>query len=168
MITLKQPRGLTATLSNAGVIGVASGTTYTFVEFQYALDGKVFTNAAVTGGASPTVDQNTGAAFVPIQPDKGCVFVFCVNAAGAESVAQGPITAIDGTTDEFLAPDAPQFPYISDDYCPFGYFIVQTAGTSSAWTFGASNWDATGVTAAEISVSTLPTRPPTDATVTVT
>jgi hypothetical protein len=46
---------------------------------------------------------------------------------------------------------------------PFAYQLVQTAGTSSAWTFGTSNWNATGVTDAIVDISVLPDRPQADA-----
>lgn len=165
MITLKQPRGLTAAFTSGALTAAGAETVYdTTVTITFCINGKLYTKTAVTGGTTPTTDQVTGDAFNALAADKGCVFVWCLNASGTVSVAQGPVTAIDGTTDEFIAPDAPQFPFIADAYCPFAYQIVQTAGTSSAWTFSSSDWNATGVTDIIVDVATLPIRPPTDAT----
>lgn len=165
MLTLKQPRGLTAANTSGALTAAGAETVYdTTVAIVYSIDGKLYSKATVADGATPTTDQNTGAAFVALAPDKGCVFVWCLNAAGTVSVAQGPVTSIDGTTDEFSAPDAPQFPFIADAYCPFAYQIVQTTGASSAFTFGTSNWNATGIQDIVVNVATLPVRPPTDTT----
>lgn len=168
-ITLKQPRGLTASYNTGGLAIVGANTTYNIATaLTYSIDGKVYGKA--TGSTSaPTTDANTGAAFTALAADEGCVFVWLINAAGTVTVAQGPVAKIDGVTDGFVAtpagPEAaPQFPYIADSVCPFAYSIHQTAGTSSAWTFGTSNWNATGLTDIAVNVSTLPVRPPTDAT----
>lgn len=164
-ITLKQPRGLTAA-SNTGLLTITGAEALydTTVAIDYSIDGRTYRKATVADGAAITTDQNTGAAFVPLQPDEGCVFVWCLNAAGTVSVAQGAIATIDGVTDAFKDPGAPQFPFIADEYCPFAYSIHQTTGASSAFQFGVSNWNATGLTDVVINVATLPVRPPRDTT----
>ncbi len=169
-LTIKQPRGLTAAYISGALTAAGAETVYdTTVAINYSIDGKLYQKAAVTDGTTPTTDLNTGAAFTALAADEGCVFVWTLNAAGTVQVAQGPIEKVNGDTDEFQAtpagPDsAPEYPYLPDSVCPFAYQIIQTAGTSSAWTFGSSNWNATGVTDIIVNVASLPVRPPTDTT----
>lgn len=165
MITLNQARGLTAAHSSGLLTATGTETVYdTTVAVTYSIDGKMYVKATVADGVTPTTDVNTSAAFTALQPDEGCIFVWGLLAAGTVVVAQGPVATIDGVTDEFKDPAAPQFPFIPDTMCPFAYQILQTTGASSAWTFGAGNWDATGVTDIIVNVSTLPSRPPRDTT----
>lgn len=138
-------------------------TTYdTTVTISYMINGQMLTKTAVTTGASPTTDANTGAAFVALQPLKACVFVWLLNAAGTVKVAQGPIVSVD--PDSGLRKQHPDFPAIPDGHVAFAYHIIQTAANSSAWTFGVSNWNATGVTKLIVNVGILPSRPPSGAT----
>lgn len=134
-------RGITG-VSN--VAGLAAGTTTTYTTanaVQYAIDGKAYSKAAVTNGATPTTDVNTGAAFNALNASKGCVFVFGFNAAGEIKVAQGPIENLtneaDGANASFEV--YPEFPSLPDDFAAFGYCVTKVGASGSAWTFGASN-----------------------------
>ena len=117
---------------------------------NYCIKGKAYSKAAVTNGATPTIDAYTGKAFKAVPAGSRSVFVYGFNAAGAVVVIQGSIeTAF-----------APQFPILIDDMSPIGYQIVNVSATGAAWTFGTSNNSgATGVTYSYQSVMMLPDRP---------
>jgi hypothetical protein len=151
---------------------LAAGTTTTFSTTGatlYSIRGKAFTTSAASNAATPTTDANTGAAFVPVGPSRGCVFVFCYDgtsatAATAIKVVQGPIEALEagvasGANALFL--NAPQFPAIPSRLCPFGYVVTRVGASGSAWTFGASNLAGPPANTLHtfVSVMTLPDRP---------
>lgn len=157
--SLSQVFGPTVALGKAGLAGITGAATTHNVgtAFNYAINGKAYNKATVTGGATPTADAVTGAAFAAISANQGSVFVFGVDSAGTVKAAQGGIEAMDkaGT---FLA--APQFPTLPDTICPFGYVVVKGGATVAApWTFGTSNWNATGITVAVQDVIGIPGRP---------
>lgn len=135
----------------------------TTVTITYCIDGVAYTKTAITDGATPTTDANTGAAFTPLQADKACCFLWLLDAAGTVKVAQGPIVDVDGDTDD-PAKILPLMPPVPKDHVAFARQVVQTNGASSAWTFGSSNWNATGVTDLIQNLLTLPSRPPNLAT----
>ena len=140
--------------------GTGAETVYdTTATIVYTVDGVLKSKTAVTDGVTPTTDGNTGAAFTAVLPDKICVFVWALNAAGTVALFQGEIKDVDGTTD--VATDYPDFPSIPNTHTPFAYTIYQTAGTSAAAGLrpGTSNWNATGLTASHVNVSELPKRP---------
>lgn len=148
-----------ATISTAAA-GLVAGTTTTYTTSAAtagSIGGKFATAlAAQTNTATPTTDGN-GNAFTALAASEGCVFVFCVVAAGTIAVFQGPSEVLDGANDFESACD---FPYIDlSTYLPFSYVVVKNDSTGSAWTFGASNWTATGVTDTYTDVTTLPLRP---------
>lgn len=157
-------RGVTLNTTNAVL---AAGTTSTYSTTNTTaciIQGKWGTTlAAQTNTATPTTDVNTGAAFVAQTDNTACVYVFGVNAAGAIKVAQGSIvdteTGVTTTAGAFKV--GPQFPTLPDDFCPIGYVLVRTAPSASDWTFGSSNWTATGITTAFVNVGQLPLRPQT-------
>lgn len=164
MLTIKQPRGLTAAYTVPVLVMDDGATTISSTNATvYSIDGKIYTVAAYTNQATPTTDGNTGAAFTALAINRGCVLVFCQNAAGTLQIMQGPIATVDATSEAFTSPDAPQFPFIPDASCPIGYTIAINDSGGSAWTPGTSNWNATGLNDATVDVSTLPARPPTDA-----
>jgi len=154
------------TMSVAAAV-FAAGTTSTYSTTNSTaciIDGKWATAlTAQTNTASPTTDVNTGAAFVALNDNEICAFVWGVNAAGAVKVAQGPIvsTAPGVTTTPGDVPVAPQFPSLPDDFCPCAYTLIQTAPSASAWTFGSSSWAATGVTDTWADIAVIPSRPQT-------
>lgn len=162
MLTAKNVRGLTAAMGN-GVLANSAGANSNYsisTTFPFAIDGKYYSRTSTTT-AAPTTDYNTGSAFTALAASKGCVFVWAVNSSSAVKVMQGPVADLDGvaSSDLFKDPEKPQFPYIPDDVCPFAYSVVRNKTTGSAWTFGSSNFNATGITIADVNVATLPTRP---------
>lgn len=162
MDSKRKPYGLTANLSNA-VVAAGTTTTYSTTNTTVATIGGKFatTLAAQTNTASPTTDVNTAATFVPIKVNQGSVFVWGTNAAGAIKVAQGSVenTAVGITTTAGAFINAPQFPNLPDDFVAIGYTLVRAAPSASTWTFGSSNWTASGITTAFVNVCELPDRP---------
>jgi hypothetical protein len=144
---------------------LAAGTTSTYSTTNITkccIGGKWATDlAAQTNTASPTTDINTGVAFNAIGVNQGSVFLWGVNAAGAVKVCQGQVvnTQPGVTTTAGAFNEAPSFPVPPDDFCPIGYTVVRVAPSGSSWTFGSSNWTATGVTTAFVDVISVPDRP---------
>lgn len=138
----------------------------TTVAINYVIDGKIRTKAAITNGATPTTDVNTGVAFpalvgggsVANTPGNGTVVVWGLNAAGAVQCAMGKHQKLDMNENFVTAPD---FPAIPDDFCPFAYQILKAGATASAagLVFGSANWNATGYTNVIVNVAYLPSRP---------
>ena len=157
-------RGVNLAFSSGLLTAAGAETVHdTTVTITYSINGVIYSKTAISDGATPTSDANTGAAFLPLAADQACAFVWMLDASGNVAVAQGPIVDVDGDTDRPLY--GCQFPEVDEDtYCAFAYQIVQTAGTSSAWTFGTSDWNATGVTDIIKNVSRLPKRPVNDTT----
>ena len=135
---------------NAGLVAGTTSTYTTTAATSCSIGGKFATAlTAQTNTASPTTDVNTGTTFVALTANQATVLVWGVNAAGAIKLAQGSIvpteTGVTTTAGDFIL--APQFPDLPDDFMVFGYLLVRTAPSASAWTAGTSSWDATGVTA---------------------
>lgn len=138
----------------------------TTVTINYVIDGKIRTKAAITDGATPTTDVNTGAAFpaligggsVANTPGNGCVVVWGLNAAGTVKCAMGRHQKLDMSGNFVIAPE---FPTIPDDFASFAYQVLKAGATASASgvTFGSSNWNATGFTNTIVNVAYLPSRP---------
>lgn len=149
---------LTLALAKAGL---AAGTTTTLTigtTTPYAIKGKAFSKASASNQATPTTDAVTGAAFVAVPINFGCVFVIGLDATGAIRVAQGKIEALDAGQG-FVK--APQFPGVPDTVCPIGYLVTKVGPTGAAWTFGSSNLAGppSGVTHTFVDCVTLPDRP---------
>jgi hypothetical protein len=149
--------GATFVTTKAGLSGItgAATTFSTTAAIVYAINGKAYSKAAVSGGATPTTDSITGVAFVPLAANQGCAFLFHVNAAGTIGVAQGGVQALD-KSGAFVVP--PQFADVPDTVAPFGYVIVKDGSTGGAWTFGTSNWNATGITVSVQDILSTPGR----------
>lgn len=146
------------TLSKAGL---AAGTTSTFTTANattYAVKGQLFSLAAGANVASPVVDANTGLAFKPLAANQACLFAFLVNAAGAVSVAQGPIGS---NVDLTGGNGALQFPGYPDTAAVFGYLMAQAGATAVGnWTFGVNNLSGvTGLTFTFRDVMDAPAQP---------
>lgn len=143
---------------------LAAGTTTTFSTTGatlYCIKGKAYSTAAGSNAATPTLDGNTGKAFLPVPINKGSVFVYAYDgsstAANAIEVYQGTIVDLDAGGN-FTS--APEFPALPDNVCPFAYELIQVASNGSAWTFGASNQSGvTGVTFTRQDIMVLPDRP---------
>jgi len=150
-------RGATICIAKAGLTA-GSTSTYTTANATGGSVGGKFVTAlsAQTNTSTPTTDYN-GDAFTALAANEGCIFVFSLIAAGTIAVHQGPVEDLDAAGNFEIAPS---FPSINlDTYMPFGYVVVKNGSTGSAWTFGASNWTATGITDTYTDVTTLPTRP---------
>ncbi len=153
----------TVNLVNAGFVAGTTSTYTTTATTSCVINGKFTTQlTAQTNTASPTLDANTGVAFVALQPTQTCVLLWGINAAGAIQLCQGPIistlTGVTTTVGGFLVD--PQFPGVPDDFCPTAYTVVRTAPSAAAWTPGTSSWTASGVSASTFkNISQLPSRP---------
>lgn len=149
---------LTMSFSSGLLTGTGAETVYdTTAIIQFAIDGVIYNKAAVTDGATPTTDGNTGAAFTAVGADQIGVFVWGLNSSGTVSLYQGDIENVDGATDVALM--LPQFPTLPKGICPFAYTVIQTTGAASDFTIGTSNWNATGVTATHKNLAVIPSRP---------
>ena len=129
----------------------------TTVAVPYCINGIGYSFATKNSQASPALDSNTGEAFVALATDEACVFVWCVNSSAAIKAVQGPVVEVDPDLD--IRKVDPQYPMIPADLCPIAVHIVQTAGTSDPFTFGTSNWNATGITTLIRNIFTMPKRP---------
>lgn len=148
--------GLSLTSGAANTYALAAAT-------SGVIGGKFGTPlASGAGKTTPTTDVNTGAAFAPLQPNYGTVFVWGVNAAGAAVVARGSTEPLVGgvtTTPGSFANSVPQFPVLPDDFCPIAYTVLKGAPSMSPFTFGSGNWNASGLGASTVNICTLPDRP---------
>lgn len=157
--TLGAPYGGQFVLTKAGLTGISgAATTYSTgaTAQTYAINGKAYTKAQVSGGTTPTTDGITAVAFAAMAVSTGSIYFFCLNAAGTVSVAQGSVEALD-SAGNFR--NYPQWPEFSDAIVPFSYVVVKNGSTGSSWTFGTSNWNATGITVSVQDLITLPNRP---------
>lgn len=150
-------RGLTMTTTKAGLTPGTGPSFTTANDILYCISGKAYTKAPVTNGTSPLVDVNTGVAFKGVGPNKGSVFVFGLDAAGAVKVAQGSVEDLDGSGG-FVT--APAFPDIPANFCPFAYLMVRAGSGAATWMFGVSNQNfETDVVYTRQDVMTLPQIP---------
>ena len=148
----------TSYVGNSGLLvidGGAAKTITTTVTINYCLKGKMFQKGAITNGAVPTTDANTGAAFTSLAASEGNVYVYCLDASGTLKVAEGKKQALDAAGNFILAP---QFGPIPDTLVPFAYQVIKNGATGSAWLYGTNNWNATGITSS-IKNGNLPDRP---------
>ncbi len=153
-------KGINLAYTSGALTATGAETVYdTTVTITFCIDGKLYAKTAVTDGATPTTDGNTGAAFVAVTTDKVCPFVWALNSSGTVSLYQGTIEDVDGDTDAAI--DYPQFPSLPDSVTPFAYTVYQTTGASAAAGLrpGTDNWNATGLTATHVNISALPDRP---------
>ena len=152
-------RGGTWNRDSAALTGLsgAATTVSTTSTPSYVLNGKIIASTNQAGGATPTLDNTTGAAFPPLTTGKTAVFVFGWDSRTPTvvSVSQGPIVS---TADVANGSDAYDWPGIRDTMCPFAYVTISFVGTS--WTFGTSNWNAATTTIGTVqNIATLPIAP---------
>ena len=146
--------GGTYSLANT-LLKAGTTTTYDQDATSCVINGKFATIlASSTTRAAPTVDINTGEAFVTIPDDKGCVLVAGIDAGGALRVAQGGTVDLEVGTLVFKI--APHFPNVPEDFCPIGYVIVKN-DSGSDYTHSSTSWTAIDVTFVDVSI--LPSRP---------
>lgn len=169
--------GATFATTKSGIIGVNGATTLTTANAtSFCINGKAYTKAAATGGASPTLDSATGVAFKPVPPGYGCVFLIG-SAAGVDqafAAVQSEIVPLQANAGTYIPGDfvdAPEFPLVPDNFCPFGYLIIQV-GTNftptTGWQMGVSNTKeaaynstAKSFLPTPVSILTVPDRPQT-------
>lgn len=154
--------------STSGLLTATGAETVydTTVTINYVIDGKIATKTAVTDGATPTTDYNTGAAFpalvggasVANTPGYGCIVVWGLISGGTVKCVMGPHSRLD-MAGSFV--NAPQFPSVPADMVPFAYQVLKAGATASATAivFGTANWNASGFTNAIHNVAFLPSRP---------
>ena len=156
-------RGLTMGTIKTGLIKGTTSTYTTTVSSAGMIDGKYVTAiTAQTNTATPTTDASTGSAFRALGDNEATVIVIGQTLAGVIQMAQGQIvptaTGVTTTAGAFIT--APDFPSLPDNFMVFGYALVRTAPSASAWTPGTGEWAATGVTTTEfVQCGVLPSRP---------
>jgi hypothetical protein len=163
--------GVTMAFNSSALTATGAETVHdSTVAMNYCVNGKVVqksgTNADQT---TPTTDYNTGSAFpvlvgggsVANAYGYGCVVVWAYTAAGVVKCMMGPHVRLTDNNGTFAVP--PQFPPVPSDVCPFAYQVCKAKYNAAAagWSFGTSNWNATGCSQAIVNISTLPDRPQT-------
>jgi len=148
--------GVNMTLGFSNLTGLSgAATTFTTSIFPYTLRGKAYSNPAVAGGATPTTDFLNGLP-ITLLAGQGRAVLWCVDAAGTERVVAGPVVPLDAAG-AFI--DPPQLPSVPDTLCPFAYSLHRAGpSTVGTWTFGVSNWNATGLVHVAQSLATYPDR----------
>jgi hypothetical protein len=142
-----------------GLSGAASTYSTGSTTLQYCVNGIMKTKTQVSGGTTPTTDIVTGAAIKGMVANQACVFVWGLKADGTVVVAQGPIVSY---TDTSANSTRCPFPILPDTVTPIAYVVIKAgATTSGTWTFGTSNWNATGIVVdTPVNVSNLPPSDP--------
>lgn len=158
-------RGGNMNLASTALTGLsgAATTVSTTGTPAYMYQGRIKASTNQSGGATPTTDIATGAAFVALTGataalGTGCVFVFGWDSSAPTvfSVAQGPVVK---TLDVVNGAAVYEFPAIPDTFVPVAYVTIDYIGSTS-WTFGTNNWNATTVTIGTVvNIGLLPTRP---------
>lgn len=146
-----------ATTALTGLSGAATTVSTTGTP-AYMLAGKFLASTNQSSGATPTLDIQTGAAFLPLANGKQCLFVFGWDSSAPTvfSVAQGKIV---NTADVVNKAKALEFPSIPDTFVPVAYVSIANAN-ATAWLFGTNNWNATSLAIGTvINVGLLPAQP---------
>ena len=160
-------RGATGTGSIGLLTATGAATTYdTTLVIHYGIKGKGERKAAITSGAFPTAgftaaSPSTSVTLTTLAASEGCVIVLTMIADGTVKAHQSAVKDL-GSDNEFIEPDGiPDFPDIDlNTYCPWAYIVFKNGSTGSTFTFGSSNWNATGmVLSIQDVVFGLPDRP---------
>lgn len=165
MPNARQLHGLTMCTTSPALVKGTNKSYTTTVTAEGMINGKWVTGlTAQTNAAVPTTDALSGDAFRALSDNQATVIVVGQNAAGTIQMCQGSIentqVGVTTTAGDFIR--APQFPSLPDDFMVFGYALIRTAPSASAWTPGTDNWAATGVTTTEfVQCGVLPSRPQT-------
>lgn len=159
---------LTASLIDVQLTASGAATTVSSTgTIHYAIRGKAYVASALSSTATPTTDWATGVAFSALAKNYGTVFMFGLDSGGTLRVIQGTVVSLDGIAGSNKFINAPQFGGLGpsgsgstdNDFCPIAYMTVANGTTGSNWTFGTSNWNATGITLAIQNVIGMPDRP---------
>lgn len=155
--------GFTMGTSKTGLIKGTTSTYTTTVTSAGMINGKYVTGlTAQTNVATPTTDSMTLVAFLPLAANQATVLVVGQKADSTIQMCQGTIvpTVVGVTTTAGAFINAPQFPNLPDDFMVFGYALVRTSPTGSAFTTGTTSWTASGITVSEfVQCGVLPDRP---------
>lgn len=161
----RQLRGFTGAFKSSALTATGTETVHdSTVAMPFSINGKLYSKSGTNADqATPTTDYNTGAAFTGLvgaasAGGQGCIFVWGYNVSGVVKVMQGPVHALDSAGAFYLPPG---FPHVPDDICPFAYSVSKNYGQATTFTFGTSNWDASGHSHAIVNVMQLPDRPQT-------
>ena len=146
---------------NSGAINLDDGaTTYDItVAVNYSIEGKAYSKATVSNGATPT-SQGDSTAFSTVAVNYGCVLLWCLNAAGTVGLFQSDVVALNSGGTDFADGKAPNFPVVDlSTWCPFAYSVILNGPTGSTFTVGSSNWNATGIVETSVNINRYPKRP---------
>lgn len=152
--------GINLNMVNAGTVATAAAATLATTAATSAVIEGGFTTALASGaGKALSLVDSAGVAkaAVPLLVNQACTIVNCVDASGAMKNIQGPATNMDAVNGNLLT--ALQFPRVPDILVPFSYLTVRAGATSTGFTPGVTNWNATGITTAVKDVVSLPSRP---------
>lgn len=149
---------LTLCLSKVSLAAGTTSTISTTGTTTYGIRGKAYNKTAITNGATPTTDVNTGLAFPSLSANQGTVVVIGLDASGNIKAAQGQIQALDVNGSFILAS---LMPNVLATICPIGYIILQAGSTlTGTWTFGTNNLSSvTGMTYTFVDLIGMPDRP---------
>lgn len=142
-LSLQGASGGSRAYGNFALTGLSgAATTYSTSAAPFSVSGLMYNKAAVAGGATPTTDGTSGAAMT-LTANKAACWVWGINAAGTISVYKG--TTVDYTDTSANSTYCP-LPLIPATICPFAVVVIKAGATTvGTWTFGSSNWNATGI-----------------------
>lgn len=142
-LSLQEASGGSRAWGNFTLTGLSgAATTYSSSAVPFSIAGKMFTKAAVSGGATPTTDGNTGAAMTLTANQAAC-FVWGLDSSGTVKVYKGATQSYTDTTANSTACPLPNIP---DTIAPVAMLVIKAGATTvGTWTFGSSNWNATGI-----------------------
>jgi len=142
-LALQNASGGNFCLSNYTLTGLSgAATTFTSIAVPISIRGAAFTRAINTAAASPTTDAVTAAAMTLVA-NQARVFCFGANAAGSNQVIAGPVAAWTDTT--ALSTEV-KMPSLPDTFALCATVVIKGGSTTvGTWTFGSSNWNATGI-----------------------
>ena len=151
-------RNITMCFSKATLAAGTTTTISTTGTTTFCIGGKFYTKSAITNGATPTTDVNTGSAFVGVGANEGSVFVYMFDKDGNLKCAQGEVVDLDAGANFVTLPEFPRID--TDTYAPFAYLLIKVDSTGSSWVQGTGNQSgATGVTYTRQDIAVLPARP---------
>jgi hypothetical protein len=153
---MKTLYGMNCCLSSGLLTATGAETVHdTTVTIDYVLDGVIASKTAITDGVTPTTDYVSGSS-ITLTANKSRVVVWGLISGGTVKVIAGDIVDWDGTAYN----NAPPTPDVPDTFVPFAVQLLKGGSTvSGTWTFGTSNWNATGITSSIQNVMVLKARP---------
>jgi hypothetical protein len=162
MSDLFDVRSGTAHFTNAALAISGAASTYSTTGTQtYTIRGELYTVAAKSAVATPTLDGMTGVAFLPVTNGKQCIFAFMWNAAGTLVVTQGKLV---NTADVVNGSESLALPNVPETACPFAAVSIANAN-ATAWQFGVGLWNAANLTLGTVrAFGWMPAKPYTAAT----